>query len=63
MPIYEWECTNTERCESNTRYEKEFPINAEQELECPICHEPMRKIYSSVPVIFKSGGFYSTDSR
>lgn len=44
MPIYEWECTNTEFCESNTRYEKEFPINAEQELECPLCHEPMRKI-------------------
>jgi putative FmdB family regulatory protein len=63
MPVYEWECTNTDRCESNTRYEKEFPINADQELECPLCHEPMRKIYSSFGISFKGSGFYSTDSK
>ena len=61
MTIYEFECVNEERCQSNLRYEKEYPINADHDLECPLCHEPMRKIYSSIPVIFKSGGFYSTD--
>jgi putative FmdB family regulatory protein len=63
MPIYEFECDNTEGCESNLRYEKEIPLALPHVYDCPICGSPMRKIYSSVPVHFKAGGFYSTDSK
>jgi len=31
--------------------------------ECPLCQEPVRKIYNSVGVVFKGSGFYKTDSR
>lgn len=60
MPIYEFECTN-DLCESNLRYDKELSINEPHTVECGFCHELMRKIYSSVPAIFKGSGFYSTD--
>ena len=56
MPIYEFECTN-DRCEANLRYEKEFKINEEHLVECGLCHEPMRKIYSSFGISFKGSGF------
>ena len=62
MPIYEFECDN-EKCECNVHIEKEISITKAQELECPFCGESMRKVYSSVPAIFKGSGFYSTDSR
>lgn len=62
MPIYEFECQN-DQCEANARYDKEFPINVEHEFDCPFCGEAMRKVYSSVPAIFKGSGYYSTDNR
>ena len=63
MPIYEFQCTNETYCDSNLRYEKEFSINESHEVNCGICHSPMVKIYSSIAVVFKGSGFYSTDSR
>ena len=63
MPVYEFECDNTEKCEANLRYDKEFSINDSHEVDCPLCGAPMRKIYSSVPTHFKGSGFYSTDSK
>jgi predicted nucleic acid-binding Zn ribbon protein len=62
MPVYEFECSN-DLCEANLRYEKDLKISEPHDVDCGFCHEPMTKIYSSVPVIFKSGGFYSTDSK
>ena len=63
MPIYEFQCDN-EDCEADARIEKELSMSKVQDgIECPFCTEPMRKVYSSVPVHFKSNGFYSTDSR
>ena len=62
MPIYEFECSN-DLCEANVRFDKEFKINEPHEIECPICHEEMRKVYQATPTIFKSKGFYSTDSK
>jgi len=62
MPIYEFECDN-ELCEANVHIEKEISITKAAELECPFCSESMRKVYSSVGVIFKGQGFYSTDNR
>jgi putative FmdB family regulatory protein len=60
MPIYEFECTN-DKCEANLRYEKELSINEDHDVECGLCYQPMRKIYSSFGIQFKGSGFYSTD--
>lgn len=61
MPIYEFQCDNDD-CEADARIEKELSMSKVQDgIECPFCNEPMRKVYSSVPIHFKSGGFYSTD--
>jgi predicted nucleic acid-binding Zn ribbon protein len=31
--------------------------------ECPTCEGRLRKVFSSVGVVFKGSGFYRTDSR
>jgi putative FmdB family regulatory protein len=62
MPTYEFECDN-EDCESNARIEHWYSIMEPHDLECPFCHSPMHKIYSSIGVSFKGSGFYSTDNR
>lgn len=31
--------------------------------ECPICGGPVRRVVSSVGVVFKGSGFYVTDNR
>ncbi len=31
--------------------------------ECPVCGGPVRRIVSSVGVVFKGSGFYVTDNR
>ena len=62
MPTYEYECTN-DSCSSNCRIEKWKSIHDPHDLECPFCGDSMVKVYSSVGVVFKSQGFYSTDNR
>lgn len=61
MPIYEFECNN-ERCESNLRYDQEFKISDSHILDCPICGETMRKVYSSVGFL-PVAGMYAADNR
>ena len=60
MPVYEFQCSNDD-CECNVHIEKEISITKAAELECPFCGENMSKVYSSVGVVFKGSGFYSTD--
>lgn len=31
--------------------------------ECPVCGGPVRRVVSSVGVVFKGSGFYVTDNR
>jgi putative FmdB family regulatory protein len=60
MPTYQYVCTDRtcgatfERAQSFT----EPAVSA-----CPECAQPVRKVYSSVGVVFKGSGFYRTDSR
>jgi len=61
MPIYEFECDDP-KCEANARYEQEFEIAEPHDLNCPFCHSPMHKVYSSIGVSFNGSGFYSTDN-
>jgi putative FmdB family regulatory protein len=58
VPTYQYACTAcAERLEVVQRFTDE-PLTV-----CPECGGALRKIYSSVGVVFKGSGFYKTDSR
>ncbi len=57
MPIYEYRCLQCGRS-----LDVSHPIGAEPG-PCPWCRGTVRRIYSSIGVIFKGSGFYSTDHR
>ena len=58
MPTYEYACSAcAERHEVVQRF-TDAPLT-----ECPSCGGPLRKLFSSVGVVFKGSGFYKTDSR
>src|SRR5215470_6155265 len=60
MPTYQYACTNTD-CGNRFELVQKFTDPAAS--ECPVCEGPVRKVYSSVGVVFKGSGFYRTDSR
>jgi len=62
MPTYEFECDN-DKIESIAFIVEWLSLSDPLDLECPFCHAPMHKIYSSIGVSFKGSGFYSTDNR
>jgi putative FmdB family regulatory protein len=58
VPTYEYACSAcAERHEVVQRF-TDAPLT-----ECPSCGGPLRKLFSSVGVVFKGSGFYKTDSR
>ena len=58
MPTYEYACSAcAERHEVVQRF-TDAPLT-----ECPSCGGPLRKLFSSIGVVFKGSGFYKTDSR
>ena len=58
MPTYQYACTSCgERLEVVQKFSDE-PLT-----ECPQCQGRLRKLFSSVGVVFKGSGFYKTDSR
>jgi len=56
MPIYEYECS---LCHS--RFERRQRFDEELVSICPKCQGRVRRVFHSVPIIFKGSGFYSTD--
>jgi putative FmdB family regulatory protein len=58
MPTYEYECQEChERVEAVQRF-------ADSALTvCPKCGGELRKVFSSVGIVFKGSGFYKNDSR
>lgn len=58
MPLY------TYRCKEN---DHEFQVRQRMVddplTECPICGGPVRRVVSTVGVVFKGSGFYVTDNR
>ena len=58
LPIYEYECTC---CPS--RFELKRSFDEDSPVSCPQCGGTVQRVFSPVPIIFKGGGFYSTDSR
>jgi putative FmdB family regulatory protein len=58
VPTYQYRCTACgEPLEAVQSFDDD-PLT-----ECPSCGGPLRKLFSSVGVVFKGSGFYRTDSR
>ena len=60
MPTYQYACTNAD---CGNRFELVQAFTDPAASECPVCAQPVRKVYGSVGVVFKGSGFYRTDSR
>src|SRR5579859_2039523 len=60
MPTYQYVCTEPE-CGSRFELVQSFTDPAAS--ECPVCTGSVRKVFSSVGVVFKGSGFYRNDSR
>jgi putative FmdB family regulatory protein len=60
MPTYQYACTS-DQC--GLRFERVQAFTDPAVSECPDCSERVRKVYSSVGVVFKGSGFYRNDSR
>ncbi|WP_239308258.1 MULTISPECIES: FmdB family zinc ribbon protein [unclassified Frankia] len=58
MPRYEYRCT---ACDNDLEVVQSF--NDAALTECPACGGKLRRVFSSVGVVFKGAGFYKTDSR
>lgn len=58
MPTYAYACT-----ECGHRFEAVQAFTDHSLTECPECTGRLRKLFSSVGIVFKGSGFYRTDSR
>ncbi len=58
MPTYQYACT---AC--GHRFEAVQSFTDSTLTECPECTGRLRKVFSSVGIVFKGSGFYRTDSR
>lgn len=58
MPIYQYKCNFC-----GNKFEEFKKLNGTDTVLCPICGEEATRVFSSVGIIFKGSGFYSTDSR
>ena len=60
MPTYQYACTES-AC--GHRLEAVQSFSDDPLTSCPVCEGRLRKVFSSVGVVFKGSGFYRTDSR
>ncbi len=58
MPTYSYACT---ACEY--RFDTVQAFSDSSLTDCPECTGRLRKLFSSVGIVFKGSGFYRTDSR
>ncbi|MBL8926856.1 MAG: FmdB family transcriptional regulator [Pseudonocardia sp.] len=58
MPTYQYACT---AC--GHRFEAVQRFSDASLTDCPECAGRLRKVFSSVGIVFKGSGFYRTDSR
>lgn len=58
MPTYQYACTACGHQLEAVQSFADDPLT-----ECPACEGRLRKLFSSVGVVFKGSGFYRTDSR
>jgi putative FmdB family regulatory protein len=58
VPTYSYACT-----ECGNRFDAVQAFSDNALTTCPKCSGRLRKLFSSVGVVFKGSGFYRTDSR
>lgn len=58
MPTYQYACTTCDH-----RFDAVQSFSDASLTVCPVCSGPLRKVFSSVGIVFKGSGFYRTDSR
>jgi len=58
VPTYQYACTACDH-----RFEAVQAFSDASLTECPQCSGVLRKVFSSVGIVFKGSGFYRTDSR
>lgn len=58
MPTYAYACRDCDH-----RFEAVQSFSDDSLSICPECDGSLRKVFNSVGVVFKGGGFYRTDSR
>jgi putative FmdB family regulatory protein len=57
MPTYQYACNSCDHA-----FEAVQSFSEDALTICPECKSEIRKVYSSVGVVFKGPGFYKTDS-
>jgi putative FmdB family regulatory protein len=60
VPTYQYACTES-AC--GHRFDAVQSFSDDPLIACPVCEGRLRKVFSSVGVVFKGSGFYRTDSR
>jgi putative FmdB family regulatory protein len=58
VPTYQYRCTDCGEPLEAVQSFTDDPLTM-----CPVCGGRLRKVFSSVGVVFKGSGFYRTDSR
>jgi putative FmdB family regulatory protein len=58
VPTYQYACTDCDH-----RFEAVQSFSDDALTVCPECGGKLRKVFSSVGIVFKGSGFYRTDSR
>jgi putative FmdB family regulatory protein len=58
VPTYQYACTACDH-----RFEAVQSFSDASLTTCPACSGMLRKVFSSVGIVFKGSGFYRTDSR
>jgi putative FmdB family regulatory protein len=58
VPTYQYACTACDH-----RFDAVQSFSDPSLTTCPACSGKLRKIFSSVGIVFKGSGFYRTDSR
>jgi putative FmdB family regulatory protein len=58
MPVYEYSCEDCGSALERWQRFQDEPLTV-----CPSCGGSLRRVFHSVGIIFKGGGWYCTDSR
>ena len=58
MPLYDYECLANGHV-----FEVRQKVIEVGNASCPSCSSDSRRVFHSVPILFKGSGFYSTDHR
>lgn len=58
MPLYNYYCKNCKK-----KHQLLLKMSDDGVQRCPECGKPMERMISNVGVLFKTDGFYTTDSK